>query len=80
MKHLNWSVATVALIGWGSVASATETLTMWYHGAGNEVESKIIGQIITDFNASQKDWTVTLQSFPQLAYNDSVTEIGRAHV
>ena len=40
MKHLKWSVAAVALIGWGSLASATETLTMWYHGAGNEVESK----------------------------------------
>lgn len=73
MKHLNWSVATVALIGWGSVASATETLSMWYHGAGNEVESKIINQIITDFNASQSDWKVELQSFPQAAYNDSVT-------
>ena len=73
MKHLNWSVATVALIGWGSVASATETLTMWYHGAGNEVESKIVNQIITDFNASQTDYKVELQSFPQAAYNDSVT-------
>ncbi len=73
MKHLKWSVATVALIGWGSLASATETLTMWYHGAGNEVESKIINQIITDFNASQTDFAVELQSFPQAAYNDSVT-------
>ena len=73
MKHLNWSVATVALIGWGSIASATETLTMWYHGAGNEVESKIVNQIITDFNASQTDYKVELQSFPQAAYNDSVT-------
>ena len=55
MKHLKWSVAAVALIGWGSLASATETLTMWYHGAGNEVESKIINQVIADFNASQTD-------------------------
>ena len=45
---------------------------MWYHGAGNEVESKIVNQIITDFNASQTDWSVELQSFPQGAYNDSV--------
>lgn len=41
------------------------TPSMWYHGAGNEVESKIINQIITDFNASQADWKVELQSFPQ---------------
>ena len=73
MKHLKWSVAAVALIGWGSLASATETLTMWYHGAGNEVESKIINQVIADFNASQTDYAVELQSFPQAAYNDSVT-------
>lgn len=73
MKHLKWSVAAIALISWGSLASATETLTMWYHGAGNEVESKIINQIITDFNASQTDYAVELQSFPQAAYNDSVT-------
>jgi multiple sugar transport system substrate-binding protein len=54
-------------------ALAQTTLSMWYHGAGNEVEAKIINQIITDFNASQSDWKVELQSFPQAAYNDSVT-------
>ena len=61
------------LIGWGSIASAAETLTMWSHGAGNEVESKIVSQIIADFNASQTDWKVELQSFPQIACNHSVT-------
>lgn len=64
--------ASAAILGWASVAQAQETLTMWYHGAGNEVESKIINQIIADFNASQSDWKVELQSFPQAAYNDSV--------
>ncbi len=53
-------------------AMAQTTLSMWYHGAGNEVESKIVNQIITDFNASQSDFKVELQSFPQAAYNDSV--------
>ena len=46
---------------------------MWYHGAGNEVESKIIHQIIDDFKASQSDSKVEQQSLPQAAYNDSVT-------
>lgn len=64
--------ASAAILGWASVAQAQETLTMWYHGAGNEVESKIINQIIADFNGSQTDWKVELQSFPQAAYNDSV--------
>ncbi len=65
-------VASAAILAWASAANATETLSMWYHGAGNEVESKIVNQIISDFNASQTDWKVELQSFPQAAYNDSV--------
>ncbi|MFN4202317.1 MAG: extracellular solute-binding protein [Tabrizicola sp.] len=64
--------ASAAILGWASAAQAQQTLTMWYHGAGNEVESKIINQIIADFNGSQSDWKVELQSFPQAAYNDSV--------
>jgi multiple sugar transport system substrate-binding protein len=65
-------VASAAILGWASVAQAQETLTMWYHGAGNEVESKIVNELIADFNGSQADWKVELQSFPQAAYNDSV--------
>ncbi len=73
MKHL--SIATGALlasVALTSVAQAQTTLSMWYHGAGNEGEAKVLNQIITDFNASQTDWKVELQSFPQAAYNDSV--------
>ena len=73
MKHL--SIVTGALlasVALTSVAQAQTTLSMWYHGAGNEGEAKVLNQIITDFNASQADWTVELQSFPQAAYNDSV--------
>ena len=65
-------MVSATILAWASVANAQTTLSMWYHGAGNEVESKIINQIITDFNASQSDWKVELQSFPQAAYNDSV--------
>jgi hypothetical protein len=60
--------ASAAILAWASVAQAQQTLSMWYHGAGNEVERKII----TGFNGSQSDWKVELQSFPQAAYNDSV--------
>ncbi|WP_316359644.1 extracellular solute-binding protein [Devosia sp.] len=55
-----------------STAMAQTELSLWYHGAGNEVEAKIINQIVSDFNGSQADWTVKLESFPQAAYNDSV--------
>jgi multiple sugar transport system substrate-binding protein len=64
--------AFAAAATFGGMAQAQTALSMWYHGAGNEGEAKVMNQIITDFNASQSDWKVELQSFPQLAYNDSV--------
>ncbi|MCC5973590.1 MAG: extracellular solute-binding protein [Rubellimicrobium sp.] len=60
---------TTALAG---PALAQTELTMWYHGAGNDVEMRLITQVIDDFNASQSDWVVRMESFPQIAYNDSV--------
>ncbi|KFE36275.1 ABC transporter substrate-binding protein [Thioclava atlantica] len=74
MKMLNLTAgALIAATGFSSAAFAQTTLTMWYHGAGNKVESALINQIIDDFNASQSDWKVELESFPQNSYNDSVT-------
>ena len=72
--------ATLASLLLSNAAFAQTALTMWYHGAGNKVEGELITKIVTDFNASQTDWAVTLESFPQAAYNDSIVEIGRAHV
>jgi hypothetical protein len=54
-------------------AAAQTELSLWYHGAGNEVERNVLTQIVDDFNASQSDWTVVIEQFPQAAYNDSVT-------
>ncbi|PFG65098.1 carbohydrate ABC transporter substrate-binding protein, CUT1 family [Thioclava sp. ES.031] len=71
-----WNVtagAVIAATGFCNAAFATTDLTMWYHGAGNKVEGKIVNQIIDDFNKSQSDYKVALQSFPQNSYNDSVT-------
>lgn len=74
MKLLNVTAgAVIAATGFCSAAFATTDLTMWYHGAGNKVEGKIVNQIIDDFNSSQSDYKVNLQSFPQNSYNDSVT-------
>ena len=55
----------------GAAMAQTE-LTMWSHGAGNDVEIKVLNQIISDFNASQDDYKVVFESFPQGSYNDSV--------
>jgi len=65
--------ATLASMLLSTSAFAATTLSMWYHGAGSDVEGKLINQVIDDFNASQSDWKVELQSFPQAVYNDSVT-------
>jgi multiple sugar transport system substrate-binding protein len=71
MKSIEIGLLTLAASLAGP-ASAQTDLTMWYHGAGNEVESRLINQLVEDFNASQSDWSVSLESFPQGSYNDSV--------
>ena len=48
------------------------TLSLWYHGAGNETERALILNIINDFNASQSDYVVEIQDFPQESYNESI--------
>jgi multiple sugar transport system substrate-binding protein len=65
-------VALVALVGGAAAQATPATLTLWYHGAGNEVEREILIGIIEDFNASQTNWVVELEEFPQLSYNESV--------
>ncbi len=65
----------VALLGstcFAGMAAAQTELTMWYHGGGNEVESNILNTIVADFNGAQSDWMVSVESFPQGSYNDSV--------
>ncbi len=66
-------IITCFFILTSSSVFAQTQLSMWYHGAGNHVEGEIVQQIIDDFNASQSDWVVALESFPQESYNDSVT-------
>ncbi len=75
MKNfLKLSIATAGVLCLGSVVAFSQTqISMWYHGAGNPTEGEILNQIITDFNASQGDYEVVLESFPQDSYNDSVT-------
>ena len=49
-----------------------KTVTMWSHAAGNENEIATVKEAITAFNASQTDYKVVLEQFPQESYNDSV--------
>ena len=57
-----------------AVASSGDAipLSMWYHGAGNDEERVVITQIIDDFNASQDQYVVEMQDFPQNSYNESI--------
>ncbi|MEM6694103.1 MAG: extracellular solute-binding protein [Pseudomonadota bacterium] len=56
----------------GSAAAQTE-LSLWYHGAGSaNAEEALVNQLVEEFNASQSDWQVVIETFPQGAYNDAV--------
>lgn len=72
MTRTNLMAGTILASALATGAAAQTELSMWYHGAGNEVESDIINGIVSDFNDSQDEWKVSLQSFPQGSYNDSV--------
>jgi multiple sugar transport system substrate-binding protein len=58
----------------GEVMAPAEgtVLSLWYHGAGNPEERAVILQVIDDFNASQSDYVVEIEDFPQATYNESI--------
>ncbi|PUB32087.1 carbohydrate ABC transporter substrate-binding protein (CUT1 family) [Promicromonospora sp. AC04] len=53
-------------------------LTMWTHSAGNPAELEVYEQIVKDFNASQDEYEVVEESFPQGAYNDAIVAAAAA--
>ncbi len=72
---MNMRVTLAALVAAGiaGAASAQTELSLWYHGAGSaNAEEALVNQMVEEFNASQSDWTVIIETFPQLAYNDAV--------
>jgi multiple sugar transport system substrate-binding protein len=74
MKKLTGMAAALLATSCLSGAALAQTeLSLWYHGAGNAVEKEILDGLVNDFNTSQADWKVTIEQFPQIAYNDSVT-------
>ena len=75
------AVAATALTGCskgGSSSSSGDELTLWTHNAGNPAELDAINQIVSDYNASQKTYTVKVQAFPQDSYNQSVVAAATA--
>lgn len=76
MKNMRWLtliILAVALAFGGAVVAQDATeLSLWYHGAGNDVERDILLGIIDDFNTSQSDYVIVLEEFPQESYNESI--------
>ncbi|WP_129337852.1 extracellular solute-binding protein [Cellulomonas endophytica] len=73
------TAGAAALAACGQAGQGTEgggdgpaELTLWTHSAGNPAELEVYTQIIDDFNASQEDYRVVQESFPQAAYNDAI--------
>ncbi|MFC7217424.1 extracellular solute-binding protein [Streptomyces polyrhachis] len=72
-------LATAVLTGCAKAGEDTASddgpakVTMWTHSAGNPGELAVYKQLIADFNASQDDYQVVQQNFPQGAYNDAIT-------
>ncbi len=67
------TVGTLLALGVASAAPAQTELSLWYHGAGSaNAEEALVNQLVEEFNASQSDWSVVIETFPQLAYNDAV--------
>jgi len=60
------------LLSAAPLASAQTELSLWYHGAGNPEERAVLLNVIEDFNASQSDWSVVIEEFPQESYNSSI--------
>lgn len=71
-KALSLLLLAMLAVAFSGMASAQEELSLWYHGAGNATEREILIGIIDDFNASQMEYVVTLEEFPQESYNSSI--------
>lgn len=73
------AIGALALTGCGQAGQGSTTtedgrtqITMWTHSAGNPAELEVYERIISDFNASQDQYEVVEESFPQGAYNDAI--------
>jgi multiple sugar transport system substrate-binding protein len=64
--------------GGGGDGSGPGELTMWTHSAGNPAELEVYEQIISDFNESQDQFQIVMESFPQGSYNDAIVAAAAA--
>lgn len=62
----------------GGSGDGPTTIALWTHNGGNDAELAANQQIVDDFNASQSDYRVELEAFPQASYNDAVVAAASA--
>ncbi len=73
MKTLPILAGLVISTSLAGAASAQTDLSLWYHGAGSaNAEEALVNELVEEFNASQSDYVISIETFPQLAYNDAV--------
>ncbi len=56
----------------GSGSSGSGGITLWTHNGGNTEELAVVNDAVAAFNEANPDTPVTLKSFPQESYNDSI--------
>ena len=78
-KALSVVLFVVLLLSMSGIANAQTELSLWYHGAGNEAERRVLNGIISDFNESQSDYVVVVEEFPQESYNSSIVAAALAN-
>ncbi len=77
-KFLSVVLFVALLLLMSGIANAQTELSFWYHGAGNTGEGQVFQMIVDDFNASQSDWVVSMEAFPQANYNSSIVAAAAA--
>ena len=62
-----------------TTANGKSIISLWTHSAGNPAEMNTLKTEVATFNASQSQYQIQIQSFPQASYNDSVSAAALAH-
>lgn len=67
------TLTTLAVAGCApSDEDSADQIKVWSHAGGSTEEIAVVQGIVDDYNASQDEVTVVLESFPQSSYNDAV--------
>lgn len=80
-RHGFYLIAITFLSFFSTAALGQTKLDLWYHGANNPAERAEIELIVSEFNSSQHEWQVVMQSFFEQGYNSSVSaSAARGHL